>query len=121
MMDNYHFEPINDKVKREQIFEVKRHIAKALPFIEKNLERLVNYLKNEENLNNKIEIDLPIFNSNISFRIFLYEGKIITIVMNYEDLTMLGYFVKKNQDFMILEDVKKIKPISPIKKKISNN
>jgi len=107
-IDNYHFEPIPKKLPPQQIFELKGQISKSIPFIEKNLERLVTYLKKEDNWNNFLEIDLPFFDSNISFRIVLNEGKINILVLSYNDSNLLGHLILDGSDYMDKENIKKL-------------
>jgi len=81
MKNNYHFEPINKELTSEQVNELEKKISKSISFIEKNLTRLSNYLKNEEEAGNYIEINLPKLDSELSFKINLYYGKIIISII----------------------------------------
>jgi len=64
-MKNFQFKPIKkyEKILRENegYDDIKNQITKAIPFLEKNLDRLIQYLRTEENLNTYIEINLPFF------------------------------------------------------------
>ena len=107
-IDNYHFEPIPKKINSQQLFELKRQILQSIPFLQKNLERMVTYLKKESNLNNFIEIDLPFFDSNISFRIFMFKEKIVISVISYNDSDHLGHLIINDPNYLDIENIKKL-------------
>jgi len=107
-VENYHFEPIPKKLYPQVIFHLEQQISKSIPFLEKNLERIVNYIKKENELNNFIEIDLPFFDSNISFSIFLHQNKIIISIKYYNDSYTVGHLILNGSDYMDIENIKKI-------------
>jgi len=69
---------------------------------------LISYIKKENNLKNHIEIDLPFFDSNICFGIFLHDGKIIISVKSYNDSDLVGYLIFNGSDYMDKEKIKKL-------------
>jgi len=86
-MIKYQFEPINQELKPKQITELDRKISNSMPFLEKNFERLLNYLKKEEEFGNYIEINLPKTDSDLFFKLNLYKGKIIISVIKLSSKT----------------------------------
>jgi len=104
-MKNFHFESLENKHVED---EIKNEISKAIPFLEKNLDRLIQYLRTEENLNTYIEINLPFLDSNISFQINLYSGKILILVRSFDDKTFYGYLILEGYDCIEKEGLKKI-------------
>jgi len=94
----YTFETLYDNFPPKRLHELKKQISKSLPFLEKNLDRLLDYLKKEESLNNYIEINLPFFDSNISYKINLFSGKIIISVMAHDDSQIYGHLLLDGYD-----------------------
>jgi len=109
MNEDFHFEPLGDNLATEQIVIIENQIFNSMPFLEKNLGRIITYLKKENEFKNRVEIDLPFLGSNISFRVFLNNNKIVILVMNVKDSRMFGYLILKGSDFMDKENVKKFK------------
>jgi len=109
MNDGFHFEPLDDNLTTEQIVRIENQISNSMPFLEKNLGRIITYLNKENEFKNHVEIDLPFLDSNISFRVFLNDNKIVILVMNFNDSKMFGYLILNGLDFMDKENVKKFK------------
>jgi len=95
---SYKFESLYENFPPKSLHEIKNQISKSIPFLEKNLDRLLDYLKKEDNLNNYIEINLPLFDSNLSYKINLYYGKIIISVMKHDDTLILGHLLIDGYD-----------------------
>ena len=94
----YKFEPLDENFPQDKLFELERQISKSIPFLEKNLPRLLDYLKKEDDMKNYIEINLPFFESNISFKINLFHEKIIISVMLYDDTEIFGHLIIDGYD-----------------------
>ena len=94
----YKFEPLDENFPQDELFELERQISKSIPFLEKNLPRLLDYLKKEDDMKNYIEINLPFFESNISFKINLFHEKIIISVMLYDDTEIFGHLIIDGYD-----------------------
>ena len=108
MTFTYDFEPLYEDFPPKRLHELKNQISKSTPFLEKNLDRLIDYLKNEESLNNYIEINLPFFDSNISYKINLYNGKIIISVMNHDDSKIFGHLIIDGYDCLDKKGIKEL-------------
>ena len=94
----YKFEPLDENFPQDELFELERQISKSIPFLEKNLPRLLDYLKKEDDMKNYIEINLPFFESNISFKINIFHEKIIISVMLYDDTEIFGHLIIDGYD-----------------------
>ena len=94
----YKFEPLDENFPQDKLFELERQISKSIPFLEKNLPRLLDYLKKEDDMKNYIEINLPFFESNISFKINIFHEKIIISVMLYDDTEIFGHLIIDGYD-----------------------
>jgi len=108
MAFNYDFEPLFDDFPPKRLHELKNQISKSIPFLEKNLDRMIDYLKKEESLNNYIEINLPFFDSNLSYKINLYNGKLIISVMNQDDSKIFGHLLIENYDCLDKNGIKQL-------------
>ena len=95
---SYKFESLYENFPSKSLNEIKSQISKSIPFLEKNLDRLLWYLKKEDNFKNYIEINLPFFDSNLSYKINLYYGKIIISVMKHDDTLILGHLLIDGYD-----------------------
>jgi len=95
---SYKFEPLDENFPQNKLFELERQISKSIPFLEKNLPRLLDYLKKEDGMKNYIEINLPFFESNISFKLNLFHEKIIISVMLYDDTAIFGHLLIDGYD-----------------------
>jgi len=106
-MLEYFFEPLNG-ISGPKSIEVKNEITESFPILEKSLARIVNYLKKEEEHQNYIEIELPILNLGISYRIsFLYE-KIIIAVMKWNSSEIYGHLIVGGYDCGDQKEIKKL-------------
>ena len=94
----YKFEPLDENFPQDELFELERQISKSIPFLEKNLPRLLDYLKKEDDMKNYIEINLPFFESNISFKLNFYHKKLIISVMLYDDTEIFGHLLIDEYD-----------------------
>jgi len=94
----YKFEPLDENFPQNELFELERQISKSIPFLEKNLPRLLDYLKKEDDMKNYIEINLPFFESNISFKLNFYHKKLIISVMLYDDTEIFGHLLIEGYD-----------------------
>jgi len=112
MSISYRFEPIMDRKEWEKegqitrLNELERQISKSIPFLEKNLDRLLEYIKKEDSLKNYIEISLPFFDSNISYKFNLYSGKWIISVMSFEDSVIYGHLLIDGYDCLDKKGIK---------------
>ncbi len=95
---SYKFEPLDENFPQNRLFELERQISKSIPFLEKNLPRLLDYLKKEDDMKNYIEINLPFFESNISFKLNFYHKKLIISVMLYDDTEIFGHLLIDEYD-----------------------
>jgi len=115
---NYKFEPLNPKMSNDEIVEIEKQISNATHFLENNLNRLLEYLKNEEQKNNYIEIDMPLLESNLSFKFNLYFGKLMVSVMNYDDSKILGQLTIDGFDCLDINEIKSLGDWHTHRKKI---
>ena len=108
-MLNYHFEPLDEKSSLRKVadLELKNQIAKSIPFLEKNLDRLLEYIKKEEDMKNYIEINLPFFDSSIAYKINRFYGKIIISVLNFDDSKIFGHLIIDGYDCLDKNGIKK--------------
>jgi len=106
-MTTHHFEPIG-KYGQDHIDEIEKQITKAIPFLQKNLSRNIEYLKKEESLKSYIEINLPFFDSNLSFQINLYDGKVLILIKSWDDKSFFGYLILEGFDCMDENVLKRI-------------
>jgi len=119
MINNHRFEPLNEKFTPEQITELEKKISKSIPFIEKNLSRLVDYLKKEEEADNYIEINLPKLDSDLCFKLNLYYGKILVSVMRASNYEIVGHLLINGFDCLDAKEIKKLGNLFTYKEKIS--
>jgi len=115
---NYKFEPLNPKMSNNEIVEIEKQISNATHLLENNLNRLLEYLKNEEQKNNYIEIDMPFLESNLSFKFNLYFGKLMVSVMNYDDSKILGQLTIDGFDCLDINEIKTLGDWNTHRKKI---
>ena len=108
MTVNYQFEQLDEKFPSDKLLELKRQITKSIPFLEKNLDRILEYLRKEDSLKNYIEINLPFLDLNISYKINLYSQKIIITVMNYNDSNIFGHLLIDGYDCLNKKEIKKL-------------
>jgi len=117
---NYKFEPLNPKMQPIKIVEIEKQISNATHLLENNLNRLLEYLKNEEQKNNYIEIDMPFLESNLSFKFNLYFEKLMVSVMNYDDSKILGQLVIDSFDCLDINEIKSLGDWNTHRKKIKH-
>ena len=108
MTFTFRFEPLDEKFPPNRLLELKNQIEKSMPFLEKNLDRLLNYLKKEADFDNYIEINLPFLDSNISYKLNLYYEKIIISVMNYDDSRIFGHLLIEGYDCLDKNGIKEL-------------
>ncbi len=82
---NYKFEPLYNDFPEKKLLELERQISNSIPFLETHLDRMIEFLKKEESLENYVEVNLPFFESNISYKLNLFHGKLIISVMLFDD------------------------------------
>jgi len=115
---NYKFEPLNPKMSNDEIVEIEKQISNATHLLENNLNRLLEYLKNEEQKNNYIEIDVPFLESNLSFKFNLYFEKLMVSVMRYDDSKILGQLIIDGFDCLGINEIKTLGDWNTHRKKI---
>ena len=119
MQNNYHFDPISEELTSEQILEFEKNISKSVPFMEKNLKRLLNYLKKQEEAGNYIEINLPKLDSELCFKLNLYCGKIIVSVMKGSNYEIVVHLLINGFDCLDKNEIKRLGKLDTYKDKIS--
>ena len=67
MEKSYRFEPLFEIKPETKLLEIQNEILQSFDFLMKHLDRLVSYLKKENELKNYIEIDLPVLDLSISY------------------------------------------------------
>ena len=102
----YDFEPLDENLQSKKLTELKNQIKISMPFLEKNLDRILGYLKKEEKLKNYLEINLPILDSNISYKMNLYDKKVIITVMSYDDSKIYGHLLIDGYDCLDKKGIK---------------
>ena len=95
---NYKFEPLYNDFPEKKLLELERQISNSIPFLETHLDRMIEFLKKEESLENYVEVNLPFFESNISYKLNLFHGKLIISVMLFDDSKILGHLIIDNYD-----------------------
>jgi len=108
MTVQYNFEPLYDDFPPRKLVELKKQIENSIPFLEKNIDRLLDYLKKENKLENYIEINLPFLDSNISYKISLFYGKIIVSIMRYDDSVIFGHLLLDGYECLGKEEIQKL-------------
>jgi len=103
----YKFEPIK-KIKELELVEIEKQISKSMPFLEKNFDRILDYIRKEDELENYIEINLPFFGSNLSFKLNLYYRKIMVSVMSHDDSEILGHLLIDGYDCLDKNEIQKL-------------
>ena len=102
----YEFEPLDENIPSKKLHDLKSQIKNSVPFLEENLDRILGYLKKEEKLKNYLEINLPIFDSNISYKMNLYDKKIIITVMSHDDSKIYGHLLIDGYDCLDKKGIK---------------
>lgn len=115
---NYKFEPLDLNMSNDEIVEIEKQISNATHLLENNLNRLLEYLKNEEQKNNYIEIDMPFLESNLSFKFNLYFEKLMVSVMRYDDSKILGQLIIDGFDCLGINEIKTLGDWNTHRKKI---
>lgn len=105
---NYRFEVFDEKSPHPRPRELEHQIAKSIPFLEENLDRLLDFIKKMEDSNTYIEINLPFFESNISYKINRFYDKIIISVLKYDDTTVYGHLLIDGYDCLDKNGIKKL-------------
>ena len=108
MTFTFRFKPLQENFPLNRIFELNNQIGKSMPFLEKNLDRLLSYLKKEADLKNYIEINLPFLDSNISYKLVLYGEKIIISVMSHDDSKIFGNLLIEGYDCLDKNGIKEL-------------
>ena len=117
MENNYRFEPINEELTTEQVNELEKKISKSISFLEKNLSRLGDYLKKEEEAANYIEINLPKLDSELCFKLNLYCGKIIVSVMKGSNYEIVGHLLINGFDCLDKNEIKRLGRLDTFKRR----
>jgi len=115
---NYKFEPLDLNMSNDKKVEIEKQISNATHLLENNLNRLLEYLKNEEQKNNYIEIDMPFLESNLSFKFNLYFEKLMVSVMRYDDSKILGQLIIDGFDCLGINEIKTLGDWNTHRKKI---
>ena len=105
---NYTFEPLYKDFPEKQLLELQQQISNSIPFLEKHLDRMIEFLKKEESLENYVEVNLPFFESNISYKLNLFHGKLIISVMLFDDSKIFGHLIIDNYDCLDKTKIKKL-------------
>ena len=104
---SYHFEPIK-KMLKSNLNEINKEISQSLPILEANLDRLLEYIKKEEERNIYIEIDLPMLDSNLSFKLNRFYKKNLISVMNNTDSEIFGHLIINGYECLDSKELKKL-------------
>ena len=98
----------DEQLSTNKIAKIEVQIKKSISFLDKNLDRFLSYLHKEKELGNYIEIDMPIFESNLSIKINLFYEKILISVMNHKDSEFFGSLIIEGYDCLDKESIEKI-------------
>ena len=104
---SYQFEP-NEKIAKSNLNEINKEISQSLPILEANLDRLLEYIKKEEERNIYIEIDLPMLDSNLSFKLNRFYKKNLISVMNHTDSEIFGHLIINGYECLDSKELKKL-------------
>ena len=110
-LTSYEFIP-DEELSEKEIDEIKEGIEKSILFLEENLSRILSYIYKEKELGNYIEIDIPLFESNLSIKVNLFYEKILLSIMNHKDSKFFGYLIIDGIDSLDKEGIKKIATLS---------
>jgi hypothetical protein len=106
-MLKYSFEPLN-RISGPSSTEIENEINESFPILEKNLGRLLDYLKKEQEYQNYIEIELPILHLGISYKLSILYEKIVITVMKWNSSEIYGHLLIENYDCIGQKDIKKL-------------
>jgi hypothetical protein len=98
--------------------EINNMIKNSLPLLTKNLDRFITYLKNESDAGNYVEIDFPVLDSNISYKLNLFFDKLMVSVMHFDDSKVLGHLSIDNYDCLDTLQIKSLGDWNTHRKKI---
>jgi len=105
---NYTFESLFKDFPEKKLLELQQQISNSIPFLEKHLDRMIEFLKKEESLKNYVEVNLPFFESNISYKLNIFYGKLIISVMLFDDSKIFGHLIIDNYECIGKKEIKKL-------------
>jgi len=107
MKSRFHFEPFKEMGKIN-VEKLQKEISNSFPTLEHNLDRLLDYLRKEEEAENYIEINLPIINSDLCFKLNLYYGKVIISVIISPNFEIIGHLLIDGFDCLGAKEIKRL-------------
>ena len=108
MTISYTFESLKEILPPTKLMEIENEISESISFLEKNLNRLLDYLKKENDLGNYIEIDLPVLNLSISYRLNLFYDKLMVSVVSWDNSEIFGHLILKEYDCLDLKGIREM-------------
>jgi len=107
MEGRFHFEPLKE-IGEINVGKLQKEISNSFPILENNLNRLLDYLRKEENAENYIEINLPIINSDLCFKLNLYYDKLIISVMSGPNFEIIGHLLIDGFDCLGAKEIRRL-------------
>jgi len=107
-MDSYIFEPLGILNPPFKKLEIENEIQHSIPYLIKNLERIMIFLSQEHNIGTYLEVELPILDMSITYKISFYFNKLLISVLRYDSTEFYGHIILPNYDCLKLDDIKKL-------------
>ena len=107
-MHSYIFEPLGILNPPTKKLEIEHEIEYSIPHLIKNLDHIIAFLSQENNSDNNLEVELPILDMSITYKISYYFGKLLISVLRYDSSEFYGHIILSNYDCLKLDDIKKL-------------
>ena len=108
IMNSYIFEPLEILNPPTKKIEIENEIEYSIPHLIKNLDQIITFLSQENNSDNNLEVELPILDMSITYKISFYFEKLLISVLRYDSSELYGHIILSNYDCLKLDDIKKL-------------
>jgi len=98
----------NEKIPPEEIDKLKEIIPKIEQSLNENLSNYLQFLSDQENKGNYVEIHWPFFEFSIALRLCKIKDKFLISVLNNYDSTVYGNLLIEGFDCISNDELKKI-------------
>lgn len=95
---DFRFQQKDETLPSTKLSEIRNEISISINFLKANIDRLIEYLRKEDALNNYIEIDLPVLDLSINYKLSLFYNKLIISVVKFDNSEFYGHLMLDGYD-----------------------